>query len=155
MRVGQYERAFGHERLDSCQLRHGPLTQIKKALYLGQDCRILMQLLSEQLGDQVAGQIIGRRPKTARADDDVRARERLPNCLLNLRRRIGYRNLAMNNITKVPQLTAEPLGVGVQYTPEQQFAPRVDNFHNHASTVSSPATGPKAKCHPAPLTRVR
>ena len=109
----------------------GRLRLSKKLPDVRQHRRVLPQLLPEQLRHQIPRQVIRGRAQAAGRDDEVGARERLADGLLDVAAGIRHRDLPGDDVAQVRQLAAEPLLVGIEHAPQHQLAAGVDEFDNH------------------------
>ena len=84
---------------------------------------------AEQLGDQIAREVVGSRAESAGDEDDVRAAKTFANGLLDGGAFIGDGDLAGDSVTGVGELAAEPLLMRVEDEAEHQFAAGIDDFN--------------------------
>ena len=96
-----------------------------------QHVKIFDEFFAQHFCDQLARDVVRRRPQPASGDDQVRATQRFAHGGLNLAARIRDRDLPRHNVSHICEPTAQPLLMRIEHTTQHQLATCIDDFNIH------------------------
>ena len=131
MRIRQDARAVGDQRLDASPLGHGPFAAREEPADVAEDGGVFAQPFPKQLGDQIAGEVVGSRAEAAGGEDELGAGEGFADGLGDVAAGVGHGDLPGDDPAQVGQLAAEPLRVRIEHPAQHQFGAGVDEFYDH------------------------
>ena len=141
VQVGKHPRARGNQCFHARARGHRPVARNKKVFDAFGDRSVFDQRFAEQLGDQIAREVVGCGAKSAGGDDEVGAGQRFTHGLLDIRTRVRHGDLPADGVAEVGQAAAKPLLMGVEDAAQQEFTAGVDEFDDHARKFRVTAGG--------------
>jgi hypothetical protein len=126
-----------------------PFANFKELLNLRKYRSIPIEWPAQKLRDHLPGTIIARRPKTSGSHNEIGAPDRFGYDVRNGAGGIIDRHLALDEVSVIAELAAEPLLMRIQDPSKHQFRARIDNVQNHGASLDIP--GGSLNFNPAAL----